>query len=367
MLPFYRSKYLKPFYVYGLLLTLLTTSCATLPGLGPLKNKKESPLTPPFRGAFHIHSRYSHDSSGSLEKIAKAAQNHGLDFVVITDHNNLDAREENSSRETRPLVIVGSEISTTDGHLIALGIDRAIETPVEPQKAIDQIHEQNGYAVLAHPVCDKTAWKDWDARNYDAMEIYNFACDFYASNKIGFVFKLLFLSPSFFIDHYIREPREALKQWDFLMNLKTGSQQPSPIPVGIGAVDAHMRYSLAFRAVTAYVNAKSLAEKDILKALISGNSYTVFESRGIAKDFKFEARDANQKFDMGSFIHSEIPVSLFIETPQTSEIRLIHDGKIIQTKLGKTLTFDVRHSGIYRVEVFRNGKMWIISNPITIG
>ena len=53
--------------------------------------------------------------------VVAAAQAAGLGFVVITDHNTLDAKPHEGYRDG-VLVIVGSELSTTAGHILALGI-----------------------------------------------------------------------------------------------------------------------------------------------------------------------------------------------------------------------------------------------------
>ncbi len=352
-----------------LVFTLLFEGCSVLPKFpsSPFLTEKEN--GPPYRGVFHVHTKYSHDSSGSIEDVIHAANGQHLDFVVITDHNTLKGKAETSHQPpiTSPLMIVGNEISTTDGHLIALGINEEILPPIEPQPAIDQIHNLGGYAVLAHPVCDRTAWKDWTVKNYDAIEIYNYACDFYSSNKFEFILKSLLFSPTLFIKQTVKEPRDLLHQWDFISMAR-------PVP-GIGAIDAHVhnllgipfiRYSLSFRAATQYVNAKSNSEKDILEALIHGNSFTVFESHGQARNFTFEARSGSRAFESGSKVKSESPVTLFVNSPAFSEIRLFRNGEMISKHRSKTFVFDVREPGIYRAEVFKNGKLWIISNAIAI-
>ena len=349
---------------------LISESCSALPKLPTSLLTKQSPNVPPYRGVFHVHTKYSHDSAGTLRNVIRAARDRNLDFALITDHNTLEGKSDQTvlRGSKDPLLIFGNEISTTDGHLIALGTDQKIKAPIESQTAIDQIHEQGGFAILAHPVCERTSWKNWNVKNYDGMEVYNFACDFYASNKPMFFLKSLLMSPALFIAQVIREPREPLAQWDSVSLSK-------PV-VGFGAVDAHvryrilgfplMRYSLAFRSVTMYANAKSRSEKDIVEALVSGKSFIVFESRGSAKTFKFEAKRGTDVFEMGSKIRSEAPVALVVQSPAPSEIRVIRNGEVVRKKSGETLVFDAKMPGVYRVEVFRNGKIWIISNPITI-
>ena len=53
-----------------------------------------------------------------------------------------------------------------------------------------------------------------------------------------------------------------------------------------------------------------------------------------------------------------------------AEIRLLKDGKVIQTRRGEALTHITDEPGVFRVEVYRRylGRLrgWIFSNPIFI-
>ncbi len=352
---------------------VLLAGCSVLPQVKfPFPNNDlESGV--PYRGVFHIHTQYSHDSSGTISELIRSANFQKLDFLIITDHNTLEGKKEVRSQKTEvgkndPLLMIGNEISTTDGHLVALGIDQEIHTPIEPQKAIDQIHSLGGYAILAHPVCNKTAWKDWNVKNFDGIEVYNFACDFYASNKISFFAKSFFLRRSAFLRSAIRYPKKPLQKFDQLMAERPVSAW--------GASDAHthrifglplMQYSLPLQAVTMYVNAKTLSEADVLNALVKGESFLVFESKGTAKKFRFEAETTGKSYPIGSIVQSETPVVLNIVAPSTAEIRLIRNGTLAKKTFARSMTFQVHEPGIYRAEVFRGGKIWIISNAITVG
>ena len=100
----------------------------------------------------HIHSRYSRDSHMSLSEIAYIAQMNGLDAVVITDHDSLEALnhigQNNLYRGIR--IFVGCEISSLQGHILAYGITEPIP-PTNAEDVIDAIHEQGGIAIAAHP------------------------------------------------------------------------------------------------------------------------------------------------------------------------------------------------------------------------
>ena len=71
-------------------------------------------------GIVHVHTTLS-DGGGTPEEVIRAARAAGLRFLVLTDHNNLDAKPFEGYRDG-VLVIVGTELSTTAGHILGLGI-----------------------------------------------------------------------------------------------------------------------------------------------------------------------------------------------------------------------------------------------------
>jgi len=81
------------------------------------------------RGAYHVHTTRS-DGRGTLDEVVRAARESGLRFVVVTDHEVL-APEEQGYRDG-VLVVKGTEISTPFGHVVALGVPRALAAEVPP-------------------------------------------------------------------------------------------------------------------------------------------------------------------------------------------------------------------------------------------
>ena len=55
-----------------------------------------------------------------------------------------------------------------------------------------------------------------------------------------------------------------------------------------------------------------------------------------------------------------------MKAPKTAEIRLIHNGKIVKQALDQMLEYETQELGYYRSEVYVDGKLWIVSNPIYI-
>lgn len=103
----------------------------------------------------HMHSTYS-DGVATVEEILAHTQNcTNLNVIAITDHDEitgaLRAREIKAQKNYRFDVIVGEEISTSDGHLLALFIEERIPPGLRMERSIELVHEQGGLAIVAHP------------------------------------------------------------------------------------------------------------------------------------------------------------------------------------------------------------------------
>lgn len=119
----------------------------------------------------HIHSHFSHDSFQSPEKICKVASDRGLDGIAITDHNHFTPLTE--FPDTGLIVINGMEIYTKNyGDLLALFIDEPIKSR-EFVKAVDEIHDQGGVAILPHPYRKQQQFPEKILNCVDAVEGIN--------------------------------------------------------------------------------------------------------------------------------------------------------------------------------------------------
>lgn len=108
------------------------------------------------RADLHIHTRAS-DGTASVAQILDRVERHTeLDVIAITDHDRIDAaivaRTMAKDRGARAEVIVGEEITTLGGHLLALWIERPIKPFRSLRTTIAEIHDQGGLAVPAHPL-----------------------------------------------------------------------------------------------------------------------------------------------------------------------------------------------------------------------
>ncbi len=103
----------------------------------------------------HMHTHYS-DGTGSVEDVLAFAQHHtSLDVIAITDHDTIEgalrARDLVAKGGYRFEVIVGEEISTREGHLLALFLRERIAPDQSIERSIELVHEQGGLAIVAHP------------------------------------------------------------------------------------------------------------------------------------------------------------------------------------------------------------------------
>jgi predicted metal-dependent phosphoesterase TrpH len=112
-------------------------------------------MTPELNGRadMHMHTSASDGRATVAEMLDYAARHRALDVLAITDHDCLDASLWAYSQQGRyPFDIVpGVEVTTRDGHMLALWVTEPIPRSLSLAETAAAIHEQGGVAVLAHP------------------------------------------------------------------------------------------------------------------------------------------------------------------------------------------------------------------------
>jgi len=82
----------------------------------------------------------------------RAAADRGLTHLAITDHDRIEGALRGRDAAPPELqVIVGQEVRTTTGDLIALFVERAVPPGLSPAEAAERIHEQGALVGIAHP------------------------------------------------------------------------------------------------------------------------------------------------------------------------------------------------------------------------
>ncbi len=99
----------------------------------------------------HVHTRYSRDSLAEPEEMIAAAKAAGMDKIAITEHNNIAGAL--AAKEIAPdFVIVGEEIKTTDGEIIAYFVQEEVPAGLTPKETIARLREQGAVISVPHPL-----------------------------------------------------------------------------------------------------------------------------------------------------------------------------------------------------------------------
>jgi len=121
----------------------------------------------------HVHSNYSYDSLITPEELVFYAKKRELDGVAITDHDRIDGALK-IAKETNFLIIPGIEISSLNGHIIALNVQEGIPQKLSVDETVDRIHELGGIAVACHPIAlFKGSLGKHTNSKFDAVEVIN--------------------------------------------------------------------------------------------------------------------------------------------------------------------------------------------------
>jgi predicted metal-dependent phosphoesterase TrpH len=130
---------------------------------------------------FHCHTNISKDSLTSPEQLISAARRKHLDRVVVTDHNSIAGALAAHALEPER-IIVGEEIMTTKGEILAAFVTEEIPRGLSPEETIQRLRDQGAFISVAHPFDSwrNGAWKLEDlleiTARVDAIEIFNARC-----------------------------------------------------------------------------------------------------------------------------------------------------------------------------------------------
>jgi len=144
----------------------------------------------------HVHTCYSADAGTTPKEVVAYSKKRGLNGIAITDHDTLKGALKLTNQE-ESIVIPGIEITTSNGHVLALNVLEEVPPKMTLSETIQRIHELGGIAVAAHP---KTIYKGVEGQmtsfpSFDAIEVINslafpFFFSTYQSRKIAFQLNL---------------------------------------------------------------------------------------------------------------------------------------------------------------------------------
>lgn len=129
----------------------------------------------------HVHTRYSRDCFTDLPALIATARRRGLNKVAVTDHNTIAGAL--AAFDLAPdLIIIGQEIDTTKGELIAFFLHEAVPKGLPPQEAIAHLRDQGAVIGVSHPFESLRASAlgrgelEQVIDDVDALEVFNSRC-----------------------------------------------------------------------------------------------------------------------------------------------------------------------------------------------
>ena len=103
-----------------------------------------------FKVEFHCHTIFSKDSLTTPQRLVNTCRRKGVDRVVVTDHNTIAGALE-AQKLAPELIIVGEEIMTTRGEILAAFVKEEIPAGLSPMETIGSLREQGAFISVSHP------------------------------------------------------------------------------------------------------------------------------------------------------------------------------------------------------------------------
>lgn len=141
----------------------------------------------------HSHTFASEDCLMQPRDIVRVCRQRGIDRLAVTDHNTI--RGARAVQAIAPaLVIVGEEIMTTQGELLAYFVQAEVPAGLSPAEAIARLRAQGCAISVSHPFdrLRKGHWAEADLRailpHVDAIEVFNSRCIYPDDNARALAF-----------------------------------------------------------------------------------------------------------------------------------------------------------------------------------
>lgn len=375
-----------------------------------------------YRANLHVHSRWSHDSRGTIEELVAAAKAAGTRILMFSEHpaGHYDFfKEGHQGKKDGILLIPGAEMN---GFLVyptesLRGLD-----PGGPQELTDLVRRRGGLMFLSH----LEERMSWSIRGLTGVEIYNTHADVKEEKALlGAMRNPLWLWRSAeLFRKYPQEafsalqdhPAEYLRRWDELcraaphtgiaandahqnvgivLRLAEGDKvaiedalgkKLLELPVGLvpgaealrrgkhqGDLLARLQldpYENSLRHVGTHLLLTELSTTAVWDALAAGRAFVAFDWLADATGFDFAAHAGESRQEMGSKVEFTEGLTLQSQAPLPARWRLVRDGAVIHEATGRSLKYTVTEPGNYRVEAWLHvageDRTWILSNPLYI-
>jgi hypothetical protein len=353
---------------------------------------------PTVSGAMHLHTRRS-DGSGTPDEIAAAAARAGLTFIVLTDHGDATRPPDPPQYRSGVLCIDAVEITTDQGHYVALGLPPA-PYPLggEPRDVVEDVARLGGFGIAAHPDSSKSGlqWSEWTAP-FEGIEWLNADSEWRDEGRPRLLRALLTypFRPAETIASLFGRPDKTLLRWDALTqrrrvvavagtdaHARLGAQDDDTRGYGgswfvrLPSYDASLRTFALRVSLDRPLSGSAAADAaQVMAAIRAGHLFTAIDAVASPAAFEFSARTDRSSVGEGDQIepHGRLTLQARVNAATGGLIALRKDGNIVQQHPLPELAFEAPEGpGVYRAEVYLSdaaGRVpvpWIVSNPIYV-
>jgi len=355
----------------AILAALVLAGCSSpLPSteLPPARYIESAPEFPGFhdyRGIIDLPIKASGMDQSGIADLAKNAQ---IDFIFLADRVQPGVTDFGIAGFTNDILFIsGAAYDVGGSQIIGANLHEPIKPNLTPNDLIAAIHDQGGLAIAADPA--KFASSE-DYALADAMEVYSQRSAWLAQNPTTLYFRAIFSGTDHFLAGLDLRPDANLALYD---RITTGARVA--MLSGTGASDDLNVLGTKvgtlpqlFLFCTAHLIARERDTAPILEALRLGHSYTSFDYLGYVGAFAFFAHVGDTIAMMGDEIHLAPGLTLKTELPAPADrIAMYQNGaEVTSATNASTLEFAPKSPGAYRIEAYRGGKLWIISNPVYV-
>jgi len=137
-----------------------------------------APRSDEWKIDLHLHSTFSPDGEMTPAELVRTAVDKGLQGVALTDHNSVSGvgqAREAALKYPGFLVVPAMEVSSSDGHVIALGVEEPIPPGSTAVETVERIRAAGALAVASHPFRNFTGMDEQTIRmaGFEALEVLN--------------------------------------------------------------------------------------------------------------------------------------------------------------------------------------------------
>jgi hypothetical protein len=242
------------------------------------------------------------------------------------------------------------------------------------QKRPDEYKRQGAVLVLGH--VEKL--ENSSPGTYSAFEVYNLHAEFTAASHLGIASRFLFLPADAFFEGVIRAPVANLAAWDRELagGLRLAALAGHDVHANVNILRAVLgTYPEILRLFSNHIIAPELTVEAITAVIRSGRTFIVFDyladGTGFAVTYGAPQASPDASATLGDEVSYEPGHTLTVTLPVQLDdakysVTLVRDGQLFVRTDSTPCAIKLPGPGTWRVEVYRDGKLWIVASPIYV-